>query len=165
MPPRLKVFITSDGLTDFVVATTSKAKALASWGVRQDLFKEGVARQTDDPELVAAASAQPGEVLRRPASSRDRLATLKPAERRPEPKPKLKAEPPKPKGPSKATLQKIADLEAQLAALDRTHQAATAELERERVRLAQRAEALKADHAAQRRKLEAALSAARRAPG
>src|SRR4051794_36339161 len=79
---RLKVFITSDGLTDFVVATTSKAKALAAWGIRQDVFKEGAARETDDPALVKAASARPGEVLRRPAGTRGELEKLKPAKRR-----------------------------------------------------------------------------------
>lgn len=43
MAPRLKVFVTSDGLTDHVVATT--AKALAAWGSRQDLFETGVAHR------------------------------------------------------------------------------------------------------------------------
>jgi hypothetical protein len=154
MAPRLKVFVTSDGLTDFAVATSSKTKALAAWGVRQDVFKEGLAHQTDDPELVAAATAQPGEVLRRPAGSRGELAKLKP----------LKAKP-KPKGPSPATLKKIAQLEAQLAALDAGHEKAKARLTREREELDRRAEALEADHATRRRKLEAALSAARRPPG
>ena len=45
MAARLKVFVTSDGLTDFVVATTSKPKALAAWGSHQDLFKTGLAHE------------------------------------------------------------------------------------------------------------------------
>lgn len=155
MPPRLKVFVTSNGLTDFVVAASSKAKALAAWGVRQDLFKEGQARETDDPELAAAATARPGEVLRRPAATQAELARLKPAAK---PKP-----PPEPKGPSTAVLARIARLEKQLAELDEDYRKATAELERERVRLETRAEALTAEHAARRQKLEAALSAARQA--
>ena len=153
MPPRLKVFVTSDGLTDFAVATSSKAKALAAWGVRQDVFKEGRAHETDDPELVAAATARPGEVLRRPAGSRGELASLKP----------VKA--PKPKGPSQAALKKIATLEAQLAALDDGRQQAKAKLAQERDELDRRAEAQEADYAKKRVKLETALSAARRAPG
>ncbi|WP_257817610.1 hypothetical protein [Phenylobacterium sp. J367] len=32
MARRLKVFVTSDGLTDYIVAVSSKAKALAAWG-------------------------------------------------------------------------------------------------------------------------------------
>jgi len=83
MAPRLKAFVTSDGLTDYVVAASSKPKALAAWGSHQDLFKTGLAHETDDPELVAAASAQPGEVLRRPAGSLSALANLKPAKKRP----------------------------------------------------------------------------------
>jgi len=154
MAPRLKVFVTSDGLTDFVVAATSKAKALAAWGVRQDVFKEGLARETDDPELVESASARPGEVLRRPAGSRETLAKLKPV-----------PAPAKPKGSSKAALAKIAGLERQLADLDAAHEAEAAKLERERAEFARRAAALEADHAARRKKLEAALNAARRAPG
>ena len=66
MAQRLKVFVTSDGLTDYVVAVSSRARALAAWGVRQDVFKEGQAYESDDPVLVKAAMAQPGEVLRRP---------------------------------------------------------------------------------------------------
>lgn len=163
MPPRLKVFVTSDGLTDFVVAASSKTKALAAWGVHQDVFKTGLAHQTDDPDLIAAATAKPGEVLRRPAGTRAELANLKPAA-----KPKLKAQPkpaPAPKGPSKAALKKVADLEERLAALDADHEQQAAKLARERASLDRRAEALQADHAARREKLQAALSAARRALG
>lgn len=164
MPPRLKVFVTSDGLTDFVVAASSKTKALAAWGVHQDVFKTGLARQTDDPDLVAAATAKPGEVLRRPAGTRAELANLKPAA-----KPKLKVppkpEPAPPKGPSKAALKKVAELEERLAALDAEHAKAARKLARERAALESRAEALEADHAARREKLQAALSAARQALG
>lgn len=154
MAPRLKVFVTSDGLTDFVVAATSKAKALAAWGSRQDLFKEGLARETDDPDLVAAASAAPGEVLRRPAGTRGDLARLKPPRRAA-----------KPAGPSRAALKKVADLETKLADLEASHAAAVSALDRERAELERRAEALAADYAARREKLQAALSAARRALG
>jgi hypothetical protein len=110
MAARLKVFVTSDGLTDYVVATTSRPKALEAWGSHQDLFKTGLARETDDPELVKAATATPGDVLRRPAGSRAALAKLKRASKANPPKPV------KPKGPSKAALRKVAQLEARLAA-------------------------------------------------
>src|SRR5690349_16505352 len=148
MAAKLKVFLTSDGLTDYVVAATSRPKALAAWGSHQDLFKTGLAHETDDPALAKAARAQPGEVLRRPAGSRAALAKLKVPKRAPE----------KPKGPSKAQLKKIADLEARLAAADAAHAKALADLE------AQRA-ALEARHEKARAKLEDQLSVARRAPG
>jgi len=176
MAPRLKVFLTSDGLTDYVVATTSKAKALAAWGIRQDIFKEGLARETDDPELVAAATAQPGEVLRRQAAGRAELAKLKAAPRKPakskaEPKPakppppalETFKPPPKPKGPSKAALKKVADLESRLAKANAEYEQAKFGFARERAELERREKALDADHAAHRQKLEDALSAARRA--
>lgn len=148
MAPRLKVFLTSDGLTDFVVAATSKAKALAAWGVRQDVFKEGLARETDEPALVAAATARPGEVLRRPAGSREALAKLKPARAAST-------------GPSKAALAKVAELERRLAELDADYEAQAEELARQRAELVRREAALEAGRAALRAKLEAALSAAR----
>ena len=147
MAARLKVFVSSDGMTDYVVAASSRPKALAAWGAHQDLFKTGLAHETDDPALAKAARAQPGEVLRRPAGSRAALAKMK------------APKPPKPKsGPSKAALRKVADLEARLAAADAAHAEAIAALE------AQRA-TLEARHAKARAKAEAALSAAKRALG
>jgi hypothetical protein len=145
MAPRLKVFVTSDGLTDYVVATTAKAKALAAWGSHQDLFKTGLAHQTDDPALVRAATAQPGEVLRRPAGTRGELAKLKPAKARK-----------KPAGPSKAALRKVADLERRLAEAEAAHTRALEALDRKRRDLREKGEAELAD-------LRERLSAARRA--
>ena len=151
MAARLKVFVTSDGLTDYVVAVSSRAKALAAWGVRQDVFKEGAAHETDDPALVKAARAQPGEVLRKPAGTRGKLAKLKPAKR------------PKPKGPTKAQVRKVADLEARLAELDAAQDRAVAAMERAQAELDNRRQALDERHARRRAALEASLKAARSA--
>ncbi len=153
MAARLKVFVTSDGLTDYVVAVSSRAKALAAWGVRQDVFREGAAHETDDPALVKAAIAQPGEVLRRPAGAHGALARLAP----------VKAA--KPQGPTRAQLKKVADLEAKLARLDAAHEQATARIETERAALDRRRQALADRHAAQRKALEASLRTARAALG
>jgi hypothetical protein len=155
MAPRLKVFVTSDGLTDYVVAASSKPKALAAWGSHQDLFKTGLAHETDDPALVKAAKAQPGEVLRRPAGTRGDLA---------KPNPLAKAKP-KPAGPSKAALKKITDLEKRLAALDAERDAALAKIEAQRATLDHKADELTSRSAARRTALEAQLAAARRARG
>jgi hypothetical protein len=140
MAARLKVFVTSDGLTDYVVATTSRPKALEAWGSHQDLFKTGLARETEDPALVKAAAAQPGQVLRRVAGSRATLEKLKPAKA---PKPA------KPAGPSKAALKKVADLEAQLSEADAA--------------FAREIAALEARQAKARARLEASLAKAREA--
>jgi hypothetical protein len=154
MAPRLKVFVTSDGLTDYVVAASSKPKALAAWGSHQDLFKTGLAHETDDRELVKAATAQPGEVLRRPVGGAGALAKLK--------TPKAKA---KPGGPSKAALKKVTDLEKALDQLDATQAAALAKLEGQRAALDEKIAALQADQAAERERAEARLKAARQALG
>ena len=153
MAPRLKVFVTSDGLTDYVVAASSRAKALAAWGVRQDVFKEGTAHETDDPALVKAATAQPGEVLRKPAGTRGQLASLKPAKAA------------KPKGPTRAQLKKLADLEASLAELAASHDRAIGAIEAEQAALARKRQALQERYEARRETLEAALRTARSAPG
>ena len=153
MAARLKVFVTSDGLTDYVVAVRSRAKALAAWGVRQDVFKEGAAHETDDPALVKAALAQPGEVLRRPAGTRGDLAKLKPVKRA------------EPKGPTKAQLKKVADLQARLAELDAAHERAVSEIDEARAELDRRRQTLDERHARRREALEASLTAAQSALG
>lgn len=153
MAPRLKVFVTSDGLTDYVVAVSSKAKALAAWGSHLDLFKAGSAHETDDAALVKAATARPGEVLRRPAGTRGELAKLKPAKAA------------RPAGPTKAALKKVADLEKKLAALDAAHARAVERLEQQKAAVERQLEAAAADHAAERDRYEAALNAARQALG
>ena len=50
MAAKLKVWRWSDGSHADTVATTSRAKALAAWGVTRDLFKDGDAREiTEGP--------------------------------------------------------------------------------------------------------------------
>lgn len=150
MAARLKVFVTSDGLTDYVVAASSRPKALAAWGAHQDLFKTGGARETDDPALVKAATAQPGEVLRRPADSKGALAAL----------PKRK---PPPKGPSKAALRKVATLERRLEDLLARREESLAEIETARARLDSREAKIRERFEAEESSLAAALRDARSA--
>ena len=126
MPPRLKVFVTSDGLTDYVVAVSSRPKALAAWGVRQDLFKEGRAEETHDAALVEAALAKPGEVI---AKGRDgALRTLKAARA---PKPTSK--------PTAARSRRVEKLAAELDALEAAFARRQADLKSERERLERQA--------------------------
>ena len=65
----LKVFQAHLGFYDTAVAAPSRAAALKAWGSRQNLFREGVASETKDPQAVTAALAKPGVVLRRPVGS------------------------------------------------------------------------------------------------
>lgn len=52
-----------------MVAASSQAAALRAWGTRQNLFAEGRARITDDPQAVEAARAHPEIPLRRAVGS------------------------------------------------------------------------------------------------
>lgn len=152
MAAKLKVFVTSDGLTDYIVATTSRPKALAAWGVHQDLFKAGQAREADDAALVEAASASPGVVVERPSAS-----TLK----------ALKTTPKKPAktAPSKAAVRQVKDLEARLAALEEAHASRLGEIEAERAELEVRAAREAQSFQTERDRLSARLEKARAALG
>jgi hypothetical protein len=141
MAAKLKTFITSDGLTEYVVAATSRPKALAAWGVHQDLFKTGQAREVDDPELAAAAAERPGEVLERATGGRATLARLKPT--------------PKPKGPSKAQLKRRADAREALMRLEDDRQGEVAALAQEQDALEARRRKAEEAYVARRRELAA----------
>src|SRR5947199_797628 len=69
MPRKLKTYQTSLGFYDQAVAAPSMKAALDAWGARSNLFHQGVAKETDDPDIVAATMASPGVVLRRPVGS------------------------------------------------------------------------------------------------
>src|ERR1700687_3284052 len=43
--------------------------ALEAWGADSNLFHQGAAKQSEDPDVVAAAMAKPGVVLQRPVGS------------------------------------------------------------------------------------------------
>lgn len=150
MAQRLKVFVTSDGLTDYVVAASSRAKALAAWGAHQDLFKTGGAHETDVPDLVAAATATPGEVLRRAADTHAALAS---APKRSKPKP----------GPSKAALEKVARLERDLAEAVSVHEAELTDIKAAREALEVRQAEVETRFVSTRAELQAALIKARAA--
>src|SRR4029450_11350206 len=69
MPRKLKTYQTSLGFFDQAIAAPSMKAALEAWGAESNLFHQGVAKETDDPEVVAATMAKPGVVLRRPVGS------------------------------------------------------------------------------------------------
>ena len=71
---RLKVFQTHLGFYDTVVAAPSQAAALRAWGTHQNLFADGQARVTDDPQAVEAALAHPNVSLKRAVGSSDLFA-------------------------------------------------------------------------------------------
>lgn len=104
MPRKLKTYQTSLGFFDLAIAAPSMKAALEAWGAGSNLFHQGAARETDDPDVIRATMAKPGLVLKRPAGSSGRFAEHaalpdldgEPASaekrRRPEPKPRAAPE-------------------------------------------------------------------------
>ena len=43
--------------------------ALEAWGADSNLFHQGAAKESDDPDVIAATMAKPGVVLRRPVGT------------------------------------------------------------------------------------------------
>jgi hypothetical protein len=134
---KLKVFAWSNGLKTYAVAATSRPKALEAWGIHQDLFADGTARESDDPKLVAATTAQPGVVIEQAVSGGAAKAVAA-----------VKA-PSRPKGPTPAQ-KRAAELKAKLAALDDEHARALRDIDRRRVALDDEAAALDQEHEAAR---------------
>lgn len=104
MARKLKTYQTSLGFYDLAIAAPSMKAALEAWGAGSNLFHQGFAKETDDSDVVAAAMAKPGVVLKRPAGSSGRFAehadlpdldneeTRPKKSRRPEPKPRRRPE-------------------------------------------------------------------------
>jgi colicin import membrane protein len=74
MARKLKTFQTSLGFYDLAIAAPSMNAALEAWGAGSNLFHQGAAKETDDPDVVAATMSKPGVVLKRPAGSNGRFA-------------------------------------------------------------------------------------------
>ena len=104
--PRLKIFCTTSGFYDHVVAAPSRPAALKAWGAKTDLFSMGVAKQVTDPEIEKKALERPGEVIRLKRSGEEALA--------PKRKPKRKAKPPS-RAKLNAAEQKLEELDRKQA--------------------------------------------------
>ena len=69
MARKLKTYQTSLGFFDLAMAAPSMKAALEAWGADSNLFHQGAAKESDDPDVVAATMAKPGVVLRRPVGT------------------------------------------------------------------------------------------------
>ena len=74
MARKLKSYQTSLGFFDLAIAAPSMKAAAEAWGGNTEDFGRGFAKQTDDPEIVAATMAKPGVVLKRPVGSNGRFS-------------------------------------------------------------------------------------------
>ncbi len=150
---RLKTFAWSDGLTEYAVAASSRPKALAAWDSDIDLFKTGLAHETEDAALIEAATAAPGEVITRPVSggpAKALKAARSTARARPKPT---------------AAQKKVEALKRALADLEATQAEEAVALEERRAALEAEATALEAKHAQALEAARAKLAAAQKAAG
>ena len=69
MARTLKTYQTSLGFFDLAVAAPSMKAALEAWGADSNLFHQGAAKQSEDPDVIAATMAAPGVVLKRAVGS------------------------------------------------------------------------------------------------
>jgi len=69
MARKLKTYQTSLGFFDLAIAAPSMKAALEVWGADSNLFHQGAARESDDPDVIAATLKKPGVVLKRPVGS------------------------------------------------------------------------------------------------
>jgi hypothetical protein len=69
MARKLKTYQTSLGFFDLAIAAPSMKAALEAWGADSNLFHQGAAKESQDPDVIATTMAKPGLVLRRPVGS------------------------------------------------------------------------------------------------
>lgn len=69
MARKLKTYQTSLGFFEQAIAAPSMKAALQAWGADSNLFHQGAAKESTDPDVIAATMAKPGIVLKRPVGS------------------------------------------------------------------------------------------------
>jgi hypothetical protein len=69
MARKLKTYQTSLSFFDLAIAAPSMKAALEAWGADSNLFHQGAAKESEDPDVIAAAMKKPGVVLRRPVGT------------------------------------------------------------------------------------------------
>ena len=69
MARKLKTYQTSLGFFDQAIAAPAMKAALEAWGADSNLFHQGAAKESHDPDVIAATMAKPGVVLRRPVGT------------------------------------------------------------------------------------------------
>ena len=69
MARKLKTYQTSLGFFDLAIAAPSMKAALEAWGADSNLFHQGAAKESHNPDVIAATMAKPGVVLRRPVGT------------------------------------------------------------------------------------------------
>jgi colicin import membrane protein len=135
---KLKSYQTSIGFYDMAVAAPSKKAALEAWGSGSNLFAHGLAKEADDPAVVAATMARPGVVLKRPVGSngpfKEHAALPKALLERASDKPSTKPKQPAPATDDKAERKKAIAFEKELERRQEQRRIEEAEAEKRRKR-------------------------------
>jgi colicin import membrane protein len=74
---KLKVFRTTIGFYDAIVAAPSMKAAIEAWGARPNIFKQGFAKEIDDDKLVKMASEKPRVVFRKLVGTKNPFEPVK----------------------------------------------------------------------------------------
>ncbi|MDV3257836.1 MAG: hypothetical protein LOX97_08675 [Sphingomonas sp.] len=149
--PRLKVFCTTSGFYDSLVAAPSRKAALEAWGAKTDLFSMGAAGLVTDSKLAEKALKRPGEVIRFKRTGTGQREEAPPANRK---------RTSRAKRPSRARLEAA---ELALAKLGEACSRETAAIERELEKLKDRRDKLEARRARKRKAAEQKVERAREA--
>jgi colicin import membrane protein len=157
MARKLKTYITDVGFYQLAVAAPSMKAALEAWEMKYNVFQEGLAKETHDAAIVAAAEAAPGKVLKRPIGTKGAFKknpTL----------PKVKTSPKQEMAQAKRKTNEAAVLraEAALRLAEAGHQKATRALAQEREALDERANKEDERWRLKKEKLERAIEDAKR---
>ena len=178
MPRKLKTFVTESGFFELAVAAPSMKAALKDWGIDINLFQQGLARQTEDPAIVAAAQSAPGRVLRRPIGSREPFREDAPlpkvksggkAKTKDRPRPANTSIKPKPDRRARTAqphaavdLRAIRDARAALEAAEARYRRKIAALDKKREAVERRARHEEEDWRRKKERLEAAIERLKR---
>ena len=166
---KLKVFRTPIGFHDAIVAAPSQKAALEAWGAESNLFAQGAAEVVEEPGLIEAALAQPGEVIRVLRGSKDEqiaaLARMPARQRatRPSPAPPARgkgAKAAKPKRPAKPSRVDVARAEEAIEELDKEQAKVIAALDKQIAALERERREAERRHERSRAELEAGLEEA-----
>jgi len=169
MARKLKTYQTSVGFFDLAVAAPSMKAALQAWGADRNLFHDGMAKESDDPDVVAATMASPGVVLRRPVGSnrKHQPRAIAPAaarkaaravEREEQRRERERAQQEAARQKARERRQRaVAKAQAALDAARERHEKNAAAIEAEREAVEKRSQAEEARWAKERVRLEAAL--------
>lgn len=150
MARKLKVFSWSDGLHDYTVAASSRAKALEAWDVGRDLFKDGTARPVEEGPAHDAALEAPETVVTTPAGGLGAALKALPAKARR-----------KPSKAQTARAEKLAALKAEFEALEDEAEASELAFAERRAALDAEEAATTEDFQGRRAALEKAIKATR----